>query len=286
MVADIGEWVTEGTVLSYADDTTCYVCGEDREEAREKLELASRQILEFMQASKLSANPSKSGFMCFGRKKEEPLNVGQEKIEESQEETLLGITFNKQQTWTGQMNRLRPELLRRTAILRRLKMRLPKSTVCKMLEPIFTAKLRYGIELLAALPGANNTAIKELHSLHRGAMKAVLGLNTKDHPSDEELWKRTGQMSIHHLSLVALATLAWKCGKDWDNALTKGRLEPHHSGRNTRQATMRLFPPQSTVGSLPHKLVEMWEKMPKAIRSLDNQVKAKCSIKVWISENF
>ena len=96
-------------------------------------------------------------------------------------------------------------------------------------------------------------------------MKAALGLRHRQHPSDEQLWGRTGEVSIYQLALMALAGLSWQCGKNWDNALTKGRLEVHKNGRNTIQPTMRLFPPQSTVGSLPYKVVEMWERMPITI---------------------
>jgi len=208
-------------------------------------------------------------------------------VEESKEETLLGITFNKRLSWKAHIDKLKPELLKRTAILRRLRMTLPSKTTSKMIEPIFTAKLRYGLELIASVLHENSVAIKQLHALHRGAMKAALGLSSFDHPSDKELLEVTGEMSVRQIAAMAVANLAWKCGRDWENnALTEGRLESHRSGRDTRQSTLRTFPPQSTVGSLPHSVVEMWEKLPKTIQKEEDLQAAKKAIKAWIRQEF
>ena len=86
MVADLGEWVSQASVMSYADDTNTKACAATKAEVRAKLEGAAVEVLDFMSASKLCANPEKTKFVLFGRKKEEPLKVGEANIEESKEE--------------------------------------------------------------------------------------------------------------------------------------------------------------------------------------------------------
>jgi hypothetical protein len=148
MVADIEEWVTGGEVLSYADDTTCYKMAKTSEEVRKGLTIAAGEIFNFMRASRLAANASKTKFIMFGRSNESPLVVGNNaSILESKSMELLGITFNKQLIWKSHLDNLVPELRKRTGILRRLSWHLPKDVVLQMIEPIPTSKLRYGIEI-------------------------------------------------------------------------------------------------------------------------------------------
>ncbi len=117
---------------------------------RSELEIAAKEVLLFMQASMLSANPSKTKFLMFGRAKEDPLKVGEVMIQESKEEVLLGITFNKSLTWSSHVNSLKMELKKRIGILRRMSFELPTSVVKEMIQPIFTSKLIYGLTLLAS----------------------------------------------------------------------------------------------------------------------------------------
>ena len=116
-------------------------------------------------------------------------------------------------------------------------------------------------------------------------MKAVLGIGRHIHPSDSELYARTGQDSVQQMVLEATALLAWKCVKDWqNNPLVSGRIEKHFSGRQTRQVTQRTFPPQPTRGSMLSRMVEVWEKLPQVVKAEENKESAKTKIKTWTVE--
>jgi hypothetical protein len=65
------------------------------EEVRRILVGSAEEILTFMKASTLSANPERTKFMMFGRRQEKPITLGDVQVSESTEEVLLGITFNK-----------------------------------------------------------------------------------------------------------------------------------------------------------------------------------------------
>jgi len=236
--------------------------------------------LRFMEASGLAANASKTNFVVFGRRSEPSIKVGQASVEEQGEETLLGITFSKHLTWKAHIDKLRPELLKRIGILKRLSSKLPRHIMCQMIEPIFTAKARYALELLVDATEEKNMPLKHLHRLHRSAIKAALRIPALQHPSDKELYRQSGQMSIRKMAWEATALLAWKCSRDWENhPLTRGRIEKHVSGRQTRQATQRSFPPQSTKDSLVGRLVEVWESLPDHVKLLNKLEEVKCQIK-------
>ena len=208
MVADIEEWVPKGiSMICYADDTACYAVGGSKEEVRKRLEAAADSILAFMQACRLAANATKTNFMLFSGKAEQPIRVGPAEVTEKKSETLLGVTFNKRLNWTTHIHNLRLQLLQRIGLLKRMQMQLPREVVCMMLEPIFTAKLRYGLELVVDIfaKPPQDKPLRELHALHRSAMKAALGIPCSAHPSNKELYDRTGQISIYELAAVATA---------------------------------------------------------------------------------
>ena len=285
MVADVEEWVNkEVQVIAYADDTSVYIVADSKELVRQGLQEAARNFFQFMKAAKLSANPTKTNFLYFSGRGEEPLQVDDIKIQEKREETLLGITFGKRLSWKYHVDKLEPELRKRIGLLKRLRMKLPAQVVKKMVDPLFNSKMRYAMELTTDALKKEDKSLQRLHALHRGAMKAVLGIGRNSHPSDNELYSRTGQVSVQQMAMEATASMSWKCIKDWQkNPLANNRIEEHFSGRQTRQATQRTFPPQSTQGSLLSRMVEIWEQLPEKVKEENNWEAAKAGIKTWTS---
>ena len=282
MVADLEEWVSEGKTLTYADDTTCYAAAASEEEVRRILHKSAGEILSFMSATLLAANPTKTKFMMFSKKRQDPLAVGDAMIEESTEEELLGMTFNKRLTWGAHLDKIEPELRKRIGILRRLSFHLPVGVLVQMIQPIFTSKLLYGLQLLVSDPSSQDSSYSKLQNLHRQAMKAALRMSRG--PSgitDEELLERTGQKSLKSHVLSSLGCMAWKTLRNWKtHPMTDGRVEEHMSQRVTRQGMRRDFPPQTTEASIITRMVECWEQwLPDTIKQEENEVAAKRQIR-------
>ena len=283
MVADLGEWVSEARVMSYADDTNTQACAATKSEVRGKLERAAEEVLTFMSASKLSANPEKTKFVLFGRKHEEPLKVGGAIINESKEECLLGLTFSKSLSWKKHVDLLCSDLMKRVGVISRLHFHLPTVVLVSLIEPLFTSKLRYGLELLVDIEeGHQGVNVRRIENIQKKAMQAALGWKNSKGMSIEELRNKTLQPSVFEMALIATCNQAWKCGQDWEkHPLTKGRLRSHMSMQSTRQYTQRQYPPQQLPGSLVHRMVELWEIMPTDIKEEKNLVVAKKKIKAW-----
>jgi hypothetical protein len=152
-----------------------------------------------------------------------------------------------------------------------------------MIEPIFTAKLGYALDLVTdATKVETDMGLKRLHKLYRTAMKAALGIQMGDHPEDAQLQHQTQQASVHETAFRATTGLAWKCAHNWSgHPLTSHRLERHQSERTTRQATSRSFPPQHKKSSLVSRLVETWEKLQGHVQGEEKQSVVKKNIKSW-----
>ncbi len=287
LVADIETWISKAKALSYADDTTVYYAAKSKIEVRRTLEVAANEVLTFMQASMLSANPSKTKYIMFGRQGEESLKVGDVLIEESKEEKLLGITFNKALSWSSHVDFVRTELKKRIGILRCMTFRLPVDIVKRMIQPIFTSKLMYGLALLASNQEllTENSLLKQLCLLHHRAMKVALRIRKHSGITYPEMLQRAGQKSVLQMALEQLSSASCKCLTPAKHPLIQGRLEEHRGIRTTRQSS-RQWPPQSTKHSFISKLVEVWEQLPKNISQEQNCLKRKSLIQQWSARSF
>ena len=242
----------------------------------------AQEMLTFMNATKLKANPSKTTFIMFGSTEESPIQVGDTMVEETTDTEFLGISFNKRLSWKAHLCKLEGELKKRIGVIRRLSWHLPRDLVIEMIEPLFMSKLRYAIELVVDITVPEDDQVfKKLHSLHRQAMKAALGIGPRAIICDKELFVRTKQYSVLYTATVATANMAYKCSRDWDNhPLTGDKIEHHFSGRDTRQAK-KAFPPQKTKQSLINRLLQVWETLPESIKNEEDEKAAKKKIKEW-----
>ena len=203
-------------IISYADDTTIYACAKTEEEVYALLSEAADRILLFMHSSGLAANPDKTNFVLFGRGEDVPVLVGDSQIAPSKMEKLVGIHLTSNLSWEANLQEKEKDLRGRIGLLRRLSWHLPKKTVIKCINPIFTSKLMFGLELMADPlkhhdPNQTNcSVITRLQPLLNEAIRAALRLHRSQHISERELLRRGKQLSVASLAAErALANQAW-----------------------------------------------------------------------------
>lgn len=269
LVSDIEEWLTLASLLSYADDNTIFAFAPSKEEVLDILRHEAKVILRYMAAMKLAANPQKTKFILFGKCKADPLQVGDVMIPESNEVTILGVTFNKLLNWSSQTKKLEAKLRQKTGLLRRLSKKLPVAVTKSLVQPIFVANLLHSLPVIANPNKIDSTLFQSLHHLHRQAMKSALGLSRAQHPPDSFLFSNTNQFPVSNLANYLAASMACKTLTSWQtHPLTKSRISDHPGTRQTRQND-RVLPPQ-LVDSTLSNLVESFVRVPPAIRGETN----------------
>ena len=191
LVADMEEALhgLEGTtLLSFADDTTVYASANSEEEVRALLENAAKRILCYMKSSGLSANPGKTDFIMFSRSSQKPIQVGEDKIQESTSIKLVGFILTKDLSWKKHLESLTTELKNRIGILRRLSWHLSRETLIECLTPVFMSKLQYGLSLICDPNLKRNcSTTKALQNLQNDAMRTVLGKRLEQKVSEQSL---------------------------------------------------------------------------------------------------
>lgn len=282
LISDIEEWVKGAKIWGYADDISLFASALTKQLVREALEQGSVDILLFMASMKLFANPGKTKFIMFSRDEEPAIQVGDVSITESKEVTFLGVTFTKLLTWNSQYKKLEATLRQKIGVLRRLAGKLPKAVTKTLLQPLFISNILHYLPTLADLETSRTPFASKLHSLHRQAMKAALGIPSTKHPDDDFLLSATNQTPIKQFLTSLLMSQACKIFPNWQNhPVSKNRVIAHSMTRCTRQ-NQRTLPPQ-LIGSSLSSLVELFEQLPPDIRNESNLLKRKKKIRQYVT---
>ena len=276
------------SLMSYADDTTIIAVAENSEEVRLALEKGADKIFKYMSNSGLVANPEKTHFMMFCRDPQAPIRVGNSDIPESSSEKLVGFTIKKDLSWKLHTEELEKALRGRIGVLRRLSWHLPTSTLVSCLNPLFTSKLQYGLELVTQplmhlSPNSPKcTVIQKLQVLQNEAMRTVLHKRLADKVSEKDLLKKCGQHSVAVLSLRATNNQAWNflgSSERRSGFELQHRLCNWKQDRPTRQNSGDSFPEQLVKNSLLSRITKCWNQLPIDIKSARSKKVANAKIK-------
>jgi len=275
-------------IVSYADDTTVYVCADGAEEVYDKLTEAAERILEFMRWSGLAANTDKTCFVTFNAGMDRPITVGKALVEVSKEEKMVGVWLSGNLSWEKNLEEQELALRRRIGVLRRLSWHLPRKTMIKCITPVFTSKLAFGLELMAdpLMHHDQNqpkcSVIVRLQRLLNEAVRAALRLGRSDKISEKELMTQSGQSLVVDLAERAIANQAWNAlatEERRNSSELARRVEWGQRSRVTRQNQQDLIPPQSISNSLIPRICRLWNIMPEDIKSESSKVVAKNKLK-------
>ena len=138
--------------LTYADDTSTRVSGHSIAEVLRKLEMDAKNVLKFMASNGLAANPTETSFIILNDKEEgaksRKIMVGNVEITQESSAILLGITLDENQNWNtqlyGKVGTL-SSLNSRMFIVKRIQNQIGKESIKKIVDSLYTSKLRYGI---------------------------------------------------------------------------------------------------------------------------------------------
>ena len=290
LVSDMEERVAgmEGVrIITYADDTTIYAWGDSASEVYQKLSEAGQRILEYMRQSGLAANAEKTNFVMFGDGMGS-IAIGDVQVEKSKEEKLVGVWLSSSLSWEKNIQEVESCLKQRIGLLRRLSWHLPRDTMKKCITPMFTSKLAFGLELMTdPLKHQNKNEpncapIVRLQKLLNEAVRVSLGIRRIERVSENELMRRSGQISVCSMAARAIANIAWSSfstqGKRDYSELAK-RIEWGQRGRTTRQSDKEIVPPQTVKECLVSKVGQMWNLLPREIREERNKKSAMAKIK-------
>ena len=142
------------------------------------------------------------------------LTIGNEEIEESNEEKLLGFTINKNLKWESHINNLVRKLNFRLFTLRRLNDKLPKFLLKRVCDAIFISHIRYGLPLYCPVQIKEDDPVPGCISALKVVFNDCLRLLTcnkrRDHASIAGMLEDVGWLSVNQLAVETRLIKAWK----------------------------------------------------------------------------
>ena len=289
-MADIELWVNQTQILGYADDTSSYVSDEKLSDACRKLEEDAINILKFMEANYLIANPSKTKLMIFTKEKREnkiTLKIGDTSIEETNEEKLLGITISNNLKWGKHIDEVINAVNQRTMMLRRLSYSIPRENMGVLVHGLILSKIRYALPVYGRMSfNINDPINQEMHDLEvkvNNIRRLMTGSKLSDKVPNMILREQTGIPTVNQMLIQSTLLETWKIinghSQSLEEMLTPISTLGAVKTRAEERGNLRVPRSQSNKTSFARQAANIWNLSPGTIRDCTTIMSAKREIK-------
>ena len=222
-VGDLPSWLKNykySFPLSYADDTFITVSADTETNLINRLEEVGDCVLGFFASNELIANADKTGLLIFRPHKINGgklcITLGNEVIEESLEEKILGVKVQSDLKWDSQFKATKSELNHRIGVMSRLKNILRKRELKTIAEGLINSKIRYCVSVFCSEylrtsdDDSLNKQMQDLQVLQNDAMRIIMNKKRSDHVRVEDLLKEVGFLSVNRTLAHVMLMENWK----------------------------------------------------------------------------
>ena len=205
---------------------------------------------------------------------------------------LLGLTFDANQGWQTQIYGTGGTIMslnRRLFKIWRLQNHLSNASLLKLVDGIFTSKIRYGLQLMGKVRmNFNDPTIKDLDNIQKVQNK-VLRLLTKtkltDHISTSSLLERTNMMSVNQMNGQIKIQEIWKSINVPNYPIQINKQTPHENGPATRADTKgRLIENGNSCLSQKtciNDAIKIWNQLPSEVTNCKSFYQIKKQAKMF-----
>ena len=262
-----------------------------------KMEEDANQVLKFMASNGLMANAKKTSFHMLNCKHESnaqvSLNIGGEIVQPERSATLLGVKFEDNQEWDNQIfgkGGVLSALNSRHYFIRRLMSHLSVQSIRKVVDGLFTSKIRYGpqlygkVHLEAGDPKCEG--FKSIQIAQNNMLRLLNRSKISDHVSIESTLKKFNVLSVNQLNAQIKLLEIWKSINIADYPLKVTQQSTEREGISTR-ADIRNKPVEIGRKDLTRKTcisdaVRVWNKAPIKVTTSLTVFKTKKEIKEFV----
>ena len=295
-VSDLQDWLIHSTAPTYADDTTTGTSGYDLVETIAKLEEDANKVLSYMASNGLVANAKKTAFLLLnaaGNKEVENVRIGTEVVPRDKSAVLLGIRFQDDLQWKSQIfgkGGLISSLNSRLYIIRRLKSHLSSKSVLKLVDGLFTSKIRYGLQLLGQVRTRTDDPecadLKAIQLIQNKLLRSLNGTLIKDRVSTSSLLEKYGVLSINQLNAQVKLLEIWKAMNVEGYPLKIKQQTVQEVGATTRASRkgrpINIGLSKSVRNTSTSDAVRIWNLAPDTVTESKTIYQVKSQIKSYV----
>ena len=250
-----------------------------------------------MASNGLIANPSKTSLLILNNKNREEnqikIKIGKAIVTQEASAKLLGMTFNEKQEWSTHIfgkGGLISSLNSRIYMIRRLKNHLNKDALSKIIDGLFTSKLRYGLQLLGKVrrneEDALNATLAAVQRVQNNLVRMINGCKISDKVSIKSLLTKSNMLSINQLNAQIKLTEMWKAVHFTNYPIDIPRKSTIDNAMNTRACTEGRLVESGlkplTQRTFIYDATRLWNTAPSEITNAKSLDVAKSEIKKFV----
>ena len=295
-VSDLQDWLQHSSAPTYADDTTTGTTGTTVEETLQKMEVDAKEVLKFMASNGLVANANKTSLLILNCKPTTPtlsVTIGTDMVTRESNATLLGIRFQDNQQWSSQIHGkggLLSALNSRIFIIRRMRSHLSNSSILKLVDGIFTSKIRYGLQLYGKVrmteEDQQGKDFKAIQLIQNALLRVLNGTRIIDRVSTRSLLKKFNMLSVNQINAQIKLLEIWKSLKVPDYPLQLKQQGQQQSGLITRACSngklCEIGKSNLTQNTCISDAIRLWNKAPVSVTSSESVHTAKREIRKFV----
>ena len=278
-ICDLFGFLDGVNVVNYADDTTPFATAKSWQEIKIKLENAANSLFKWLSENQMKGNAEKSQLIVNSKNDSLFISIGNEKIFNSTNAKILGITFDNHLTFDTHIKNICKKAAQKISALARISpfMSLPKRQ--KLMNAFFNSQFNNCPLVWMFHSRTLNSKINRIH-------ERCLRLVYKDHHSTfEQLLTRDGSFTFHHRNLHYLATELFKTTlgltpKFFDELFKQKEtriINRNHSLFKSRKVKTTLHGKES----LSYLGPKIWDLIPSTIKENNNLISFKREIRKW-----
>ena len=292
--AELEEWTKKSTIFSYADDTSSSCKAKTVEEVVRMLEEDAEQILKFMASNGLVANPTKTTLLVLNNRMEEEVKVkvGESYITQEKTTKLLGVNIDDELGWKNQVygkGGVISTLNQRTHLIKRLRNHINAEKLKKIVDSLWTSKLRYGLQLWAKVrtieAQPESGLVRDVQKVQNRLLRIMERKRISDRTVVKDMLERQKMLSVNQTVAQIKLTEVWKARHTEEYPLKFTFQVTKEGGRETRGdrsgkavETGRTSKAKATFMS---DAARVWNTAPESIRNAKTMMAAKKAIKTF-----
>ena len=281
-INDIFWFANRTKICNYADDTTIFACHPDLDNIIKQLEEDSTVIVKWFSDNFLKLNDDKCHLMIFGGKSTEAtVTIGNSKINESDYEKLLGVTFDKKLSFKKHVEDLYKKANQKLHALARLSNYIDPIKSEILMNSFIRSQFNYCPLVWMFHDRATNS---KLNRIQERALRMVC----KDSESGlADLKKKYGTIHQHNLQLLMIEI--FKTKNNLNPTFMKKILTERDIQYNLRNGNHLGLPKVNTtsygIENIQYRGHHLWSSLPREIKDSNTLVEFKRKIKLWHGSN-
>jgi hypothetical protein len=290
---DLGNYVQEGLVNCYSDDTVVYTTGKTADEAKSKLQRCLVGVEHWYTENKLKVNVTKSMTMLFGTKQRLNKNnntqtkvfFGNQELEETQVYKYLGLLMDPTLSWNAHCNSVVSRGVYKLHLMRRLRRFLPRDTLVQIYKTYMMPIVEYGATVWGYTSKAN---IGKMDKIIKTSARIICNNYNWD-VSGATLAKQLLFNSFEERRDYLLAVLTYKAlnnlGPDqMADKLTSASLLANRCTRQTTEGKLHQPRPNLNIykSSYTYRAPLIWNKLDDTLKEAPSVNAFKVGYKVQV----